>query len=317
VYARVWWLRTVFRWLHPIGDDYANPNVPVLHGAGGLGKTTFCRDISGTFPERAPDTIFFLKTQIGGETKSVFEKFKGKLVVEYEELVVNGSDAVRKAFTGGGSQTFREAYARSAKVHHVIAAQIGTTNEHKFIQSNDVENERRFLPVLVTKKYMENRIKYDEWKQLVAEAMVAINDCVPPMDITMFEGDIVESHRKNVDSCRSVKVLRQESDEELREENLAVYRQFYLNYLRNLWFAPHGNGGPPKPRSKVRVADLRKAAMDEFKTNAIAPCATALRGTPGIVVRKWPEFSAAYVVPEDGERPPWTYPDGTHGAEIE
>lgn len=142
-------------------------SVPVLVGAQGKGKSTFCRRIAGR------DEFFSDSVRNLGD-KDAIETIQGVWISELGELSAlsraRDAEAI-KLFTSQQVDKFRPAYARHTQVLPRRCIFIGTTNKYSFL--TDRTGNRRFLPVNTTQgsKSLWGENVVHEFDMILAEAV--------------------------------------------------------------------------------------------------------------------------------------------------
>lgn len=116
--------------------------VPILFGAQGKRKSTFCRIL-------ACDWAGELKANFSDENKLV-EQMNGAWIMEMPELSSIGRSQVEdaKAFVSGTESHVRLAWARRSKVYKRQCVFIGSTNDDEFLIDNT--GNRRWWPIRVS-----------------------------------------------------------------------------------------------------------------------------------------------------------------------
>lgn len=168
-------------------------SVPVLVGAQGKGKSTFCRRIAGK------DEFFSDAVRNLGD-KDAIETIQGVWICELGELsaLSRAKDAEAiKLFTSQQVDKFRPAYARHTQVLPRRCIFVGTTNKYNFL--TDKTGNRRFLPVNTTEgsKSLWGVGVEEEFKQILAEAVEMYKKGVRPIipkDLLNEANKIQEDH---------------------------------------------------------------------------------------------------------------------------
>lgn len=157
--GRMWLIAMVRRVMQPgCKFDY----MPVLEGAGGVGKSTLARALAGS--DFFSDTAFQI-----GQGKDGFEQLRGIWLYELAELShMNRAEAnAVKGFVSSQVDRYRGAYGRTVDAFPRQCVFVGTTNEKQYLQ--DRTGNRRFWPIpcpnALNVKFVE------KWRdQLFAEA---------------------------------------------------------------------------------------------------------------------------------------------------
>lgn len=119
--------------------------VPIIYGAQGCGKSTFCRALAGA--DEWYDDNF---NTIEGDKAS--EKLRGLWMAELAELLATKKarelESI-KSFLTSRSDNYRPPYARRTEHRPRVCVFIGTTNSDHFL--TDRTGNRRFLPLIADK----------------------------------------------------------------------------------------------------------------------------------------------------------------------
>lgn len=119
--------------------------VPIIYGAQGCGKSTFCRALAGA--DEWYDDNF---NTIEGDKAS--EKLRGLWMAELAELLATKKarelESI-KSFLTSRSDNYRPPYARRTEHRPRVCVFIGTTNSDHFL--TDKTGNRRFLPLIANK----------------------------------------------------------------------------------------------------------------------------------------------------------------------
>lgn len=130
--------------------------MPILCGAGGIGKSSFARGLAMR-DEYFSDSVINL-----GDVKLTGEQNRGKWIIEIPELNGMSERSIESVKAGVTRQVdeFRGAYCRRTEAFPRRVVFVGTTNEADFIRER-TSGARRFLPVLCGIERTESSV-FDE-----------------------------------------------------------------------------------------------------------------------------------------------------------
>lgn len=112
--------------------------MPVIYGAQGIGKSTFCRKLGMSWFTDSIKTF---------QDKSSMELVQGMLICEFAEMEAFSKADIRqiKNYLTQQEDRYRAPYAKHAKTHPRQHINIGTTNDHNYL--TDPTGNRRFWAV--------------------------------------------------------------------------------------------------------------------------------------------------------------------------
>jgi len=221
---------------------------PVISGAQGIGKSTFCRIL-------AKKPAWFGELTIFDDQKSV-EQMMGKWILELGELNVNRKSELeqQKQFLSRQEDRVRLAYRRDPGVFKRQCVFIGSTNRQEYLK--DTTGNRRWWPLQCGPKFKENsgRINTDKLKkeidQIWAEAVELYCDMDSTTELSPEALDIaMQRQRKTLEADEWEGII-----EAWLEEPASKYR-YCNNYSQiNKFF--EGNGDDQELRDRVNVLEI-------------------------------------------------------------
>ena len=218
----------------------------IVHGAQGLGKTTFFRIMGGDWFTDALRTF---------EGKEAGEIIQGMWLVEVGELeAMNRAEIGRiKQFLSQRVDRFRAAYGRHVKDLPRRCVFFGTTNEAEFLR--DRTGGRRFWPVLAGARKPRKSIWEDlprERDQLWAEAMANYRNG-EPLHLT---GEIEEQAKQQQEMHRQTSV-REGVIRDFIEQKIPVdWNKWTLDKRMLFWSGAGSYGGELVERTRVCALEI-------------------------------------------------------------
>ena len=118
---------------------------PVLTGAQGAGKSTFCKELTPT-EYRWHTSIASLENERQRQSESVDTAW----IVEFEEFNVRGEDSTIKSFISAYKDTYRRPYEKSASDNERPWVGIATTNDYGTgVLPDDATGNRRYVAIAI------------------------------------------------------------------------------------------------------------------------------------------------------------------------
>lgn len=139
--------------------------MPILCGAGGIGKSSFARGLA-IRDEYFTDSVINL-----GDVKLTGEQNRGKWIVEVPELNGMSERSIESVKAGVTRQVdeFRGAYCRRTEAFPRRVVFVGTTNEADFIRERS-SGARRFLPLLCGIERTEKSVFDEDFPAAIRQA---------------------------------------------------------------------------------------------------------------------------------------------------
>ena len=169
--------------------------VPVLTGAGGIGKSTFVRRLA------LRDCYFTDSVYDLGNIKGTGEVLRGKWIVELSELggIKGRSLEAVKAGVTRQADTYRAAYGKRSADYPRRSIFIGTTNTIGFIAEKS-SGARRFLPILCGTRSASKSVHSAEFdrdaRQAWAEVLTWMHAGDPRYSLTLSPDMELEAARQ-------------------------------------------------------------------------------------------------------------------------
>ena len=163
-----WFLSMVAHWM--IDDtEHGNSTAPILIGAQGYRKSTFCRCIL------PPELRYLFTDSLDFRTDADAERYLGRFLLinidEFDKLSKNQSAFVKHLFQKPVAN-IRRSYSTAIEPMRRYASFIGTSNKEELL--TDVSGNRRYICINVTAPIkVETAIDY---KQLYAQAVTLIEN---------------------------------------------------------------------------------------------------------------------------------------------
>lgn len=157
---------------------YKADYMPILCGAGGIGKSSFARCLA-IRDEYFTDSVLNL-----GDVRLTGEQNRGKWIVEVPELNGMSKRSIESVKAGITRQVdeFRGAYCRRTEVFPRRVVFIGTTNEADFIRER-TGGARRFLPVLCGIERAEKTVFDEKFPAAIRQAWAEVRTLMRTGDV--------------------------------------------------------------------------------------------------------------------------------------